>query len=60
MAKEYEDLKVEKPTSQRFKRAKHLYEFQNGRDYTMSEFLDELVDFFGKKVAADFDREKKV
>jgi hypothetical protein len=58
MAKEYEDLKIEKPASQRFKRTKHLYEFQNDHDYTMSEFLDVLVDFFGKKVASDFGKEK--
>jgi len=60
MAKEYEDIKLEKPTFRRFKRVKSLLEFQNDRSYTVSQFTDELLDFFGKKVASDFGREKSL
>lgn len=50
MAKKYETLKLEAGTYRRFKGAKHLYEFQNGKDYTMSQFVDILVDNIGKSL----------
>lgn len=50
MVKTYETIKLEAGTYRRFKGAKHLYEFQNGNDYTMSQFVDILVDAIGKKL----------
>jgi len=59
MAKIYVDLKLEKATYARFKRVKHLMEFQNDSDYSMSEFVDILLDTIGKNVVADINRLEK-
>jgi len=50
MVKIYKDLKIEEETYKRFKRAKKLLEFQNDRDYSVTEFEEILIDEIGKKL----------
>ena len=44
MVKRYQDLKIEEPTYKRFKQIKHLYQATTGEEYSMSEFLNHLLD----------------
>lgn len=48
MVKTYETLKVETATYVRFKGVKHLLEFQNAEEYSISEFVNILLDSMGK------------
>jgi len=50
MAKRYKDIKLEEQTYKRFKQAKKLLEFQNNTDYSMSDFMDILIDNIGKNL----------
>ena len=44
MAKTYQTLKIEENTYKRFKQIKNLYQGTKGEDYSMSKFLDHLLD----------------
>jgi len=59
MAKTYVDLKVETETARRFKQAKHLMEFQNAEEYTVSRFVEILVDNIGKNLVSDINKIEK-
>ena len=45
----YKDLRVEKDTFQKFKKAKNLAEFKREEKITVSEFLEELLEPFFRK-----------
>jgi len=59
MVKTYETLKVETPTYTRFKGVKHLLEFQNAEEYSISEFINILLDSIGKKLVNYIDKFEK-
>jgi hypothetical protein len=59
MVKTYETVKLEAQTYRRFRRAKHLLEFQNDREYSVSEFVDALIDTIGKNLVSDFNKMEK-
>ena len=44
MAKTYQTLKIEDKTYKKFKQIKSLLQFQKNKEYSMSEFLDYLLD----------------
>jgi len=44
MAEKYETLKIKEKTYRRFKQIKRLHEFQDNKEYSMSDFLNYLLD----------------
>jgi len=59
MPKKFKYIPIQEEILKRFKQAKHLFEFQNGMDYSISEFLDILVDNIGKNLPTYFNKLKK-
>jgi len=56
MAKKYFDIKIEEETYKRFRRIKKLMEFNNDCDYSISVFVDILLDNIGSELPFQLDR----